>query len=368
MKRRSFKYIFIFNSLLVLSIIFLAVLSLKNVVRSVPSSIATPLVNSKTQSVSFCSGAKSAVILDAKSGAVLYEKNASEKLPMASTTKIMTALAVLNFENDNINLDKIIETPYKATCIEGTSIYLSNGEKMTVRDLLYGMLLESGNDAASALAIGIFGSEKACVDYMNELCHSMGLVLTHFDNVHGLDSKEHYTTAYELAMITKKAMENDTFRQIVSTKSYVADGEKKRYFSNHNRLLNTFDGMIGVKTGYTSKSGRCLVTCAKRENEEYIAVTLNDRNDWQDHREMLEYSFSNYESYEIANKDTFKVYIGFNEYTPTESVYLTSYGVDSFKVCYKITLKDGVCKVSYFTESTPLGVFYMQKREENQGA
>lgn len=364
MKRRSFKYIFVFNCLVVLSVAFLAVLSVRKTQKAVPSSIATALVNSMTQSVPFCASAKSATILDAKSGAVIYEKNTSEKLPMASTTKIMTALAVLDAANE----DDVVEVSEKAVGIEGSSIYLKKGEKMTVRDLLYGMLLESGNDAASALAIGVFGSEKNCVDYMNKLCHSMGLVSTHFDNVHGLDDKEHYTTAYELAVIAKKAMENDTFRKIASSKSYVADGEKKRYFSNHNRLLNSFDGMIGVKTGYTSKSGRCLVTCAKRDDEEYIAVTLNDRNDWQDHKDMLEYAFSNYESYEIANKDTFKLYIGSFVYAPKQSVYITSYGSENFKISYKVTLKDNVCKVSYFTDSTPLGVFYAEKTEQNQGA
>ena len=361
MKRQSFKYIFVIN-LLFLTFVTAAMFLYKTDNTSknaVPVSISTPLVNSKALSVDFCQSAKSAVIIDSKSGAVLFEKNAHEKLPMASTTKIMTALAVI----DKVNPDDLIEITKHSAGIEGSSIYLKEGEKLTAKDLLYGLLLESGNDAAVALAVGVFGSEKECVKYMNQKAHSIGLVSTSFSNVHGLDDENHYTTAYELSLITKEAMKNELFRNIVSTKNHTTSGENSRYFSNHNRLLSMSVSAIGVKTGYTSKAGRCLVSCAQIENEEYIAVTLCDRLDWQDHKAMLSFAFDNFEGYQIAEKDSFALRVGFEDYLPADDVYITAYGNNSFNINYKVSIKNGIGKVEYSTDNAPLGTFGILKND-----
>lgn len=356
MKRRSYKYIFYFNVFVILSLFVAALVvtlpqNSKN--EAVPVSITTPLLHTETVNVGFCKNAKAAVIIDSQSGAVLYEKNSDMRLPMASTTKIMTALAVI----ENSSPDDVITVSPEAAGIQGSSIYLKAGEKMTVLELLYGLLLESGNDAAAALAIGVFGSQEACVDYMNSRAHSMGLVNTSFCNVHGLDDKNHYTTAYELSLISKNAMENELFSTIVSTKSYVTSGENPRYFSNHNRLLSSFDGAVGIKTGYTSKSGRCLVSAAQFEDERYIAVTLGDPLDWNDHKEMHSYAREHYDSIEIAHKESFRIYCGNDIYAPIENIFVTISGDADFFVDYKITLKGDVGKVEFFAQDKKLGSF-----------
>lgn len=362
MKRQSFKYIFFLN-LLFIAVCTVITFFPKDVYESrLPVSITTAIMNKSFEQQSFCQNAKSAVLLDGKSGAVLYEKNAYTRLPMASTTKIMTALTVINYAN----IDHIITIDQKASKIEGSSIYLKAGEKLSVIDLLYGLMLESGNDAATALAIGCFGSEKNCVDKMNELCNSLGLIDTHFDNVHGLDSENHYTTSYELARITAEAMKNPLFKTIVSSKNYTTSSENPKYFSNHNRLLRTYDGAIGVKTGYTSLAGRCLVTSAQRDDELYIAVTLgNDKSDWQDHSMMLDFAFENYSCVEIAQKDSFYIYKGFEKYSPTEDFYLTVKG-DKPAIDYTFTFsKDSVlCEYGCYKEK--LGHFALEKYPFNQ--
>ncbi|MBQ7399142.1 MAG: D-alanyl-D-alanine carboxypeptidase [Clostridia bacterium] len=358
MRRRSFKYIFLFNVVFISAIVISVFLIYRkdfsgNAVRA---NITTPLLHSDTLEVSFCQNAAAAVLVDAKSGAVLYEKNADVRLPMASTTKIMTALVVI----ENSSPDDVIEISKTAAGVEGSSIYLTVGEKITVRDLLYGLMLESGNDAATALAEGVFGSVKACSKAMNEKAHEIGLVSTNFTNPHGLDDRDHYTTAYELSLITKEALKNDLFREIVSTKSYVTQGEKNRYFSNHNRLLRSYADTIGVKTGYTSKSGRCLVTATSRDGEEYIAVTLNDSHDWNDHREMHSFAFENFCGYEIARSEGFDIYAGFSKYTSPEDVYITTMGEGDFTLNYKVTIEKDIGRVEYSTDSVSLGNFAIQ--------
>ncbi len=237
--------------------------------------------------------AQSAVLISGDTGKVLFEQNSDAVLPMASTTKIMTALIVL----ENCNLEDTFKIPKEACGVEGSSIYLTPGENITIKDLLYGLMLESGNDAATALSIATAGNTEAFAALMNEKAKQMGLVNTSFSNPHGLSSDGHHTTARELAQITYTALKNPTFREICKTKSYISTSleGKQRYFSNHNRLLRLYSGCIGVKTGYTINSGRCLVTSAQRGDATYIAVTLNDRNDWNDHERMLDYAFSNFE-------------------------------------------------------------------------
>lgn len=235
----------------------------------------------------FAVSAKSAIVIDGTTGQVLFAQNADVRLPMASTTKIMTAITVI----EDFDLDREYEVKKEYTLVEGSSMYLKEGERITLRDTLYGLMLMSGNDAALAIA-GECGGREAFVRRMNEKAEALGLQNTHFDNPNGLDGETHYTTAHELAAITAYAMQNDEFRKIVSSKSY---NTKTRYMKNHNRLLSLYDDAVGVKTGFTKKSGRCLVSAAERNGRRLIAVTLNAPDDWNDHIEMLENGFAQYE-------------------------------------------------------------------------
>ena len=256
--------------------------------------VAIPAVPCRTAGSPDCS-ASSAILCHPASGTVLYEKNADERRPIASTTKIMTALTVLRAGTD---LDRAVTVPASAVGIEGSSLWLKAGETLTLRDLLYGLLLASANDAAAALAVLSAGSVPAFADRMNAVAKELGLGDSHFVNPHGLDNPEHYSTARDLSKIAAAALEDETFREIVSTKRYTIpspDGGR-RFLCNHNKLLSFFPDCVGVKTGFTKKSGRCLVSAAERDGDLLICVTLNDPNDWRDHSALLDYGFSLMES------------------------------------------------------------------------
>ena len=231
--------------------------------------------------------AQKAYVLDAVSGRVLYEKNATERSLIASTTKIMTALIVC--EQYNV-LDRM-RIPKEAVGIEGSSMYLQEGEVLTLQELLYGLMLSSGNDAAVALAIYCGGTVEGFAELMNDKARNLGLTGTHFENPNGLDSPGHYSTAKDLAKLAAYAMENPIFYKTVSTKNVKA-GE--RYLTNHNKLLWRVEGADGVKTGFTKAAGRILVSSATREGRRLIAVTIDDPDDWDDHAALLEEGFSRY--------------------------------------------------------------------------
>lgn len=306
--------------------------------------------------------AEAAVVIDAKSGAVICEKNPDARLPMASTTKIMTAKIVL----DTLSLDTVVTVPKEATLTEGSSIYLAENEKITVKDLLYGLLLESGNDAAVTLAYAVSGSTEEFAKLMNRTAVNMGLSNTSFANPHGLTAENHFVSAYELAYITMCAMKNETFKEMVSSVRYISpsiDGTHTRYFYNHNKLLRMYDGAIGVKTGYTEASGRCLVSCAERNGEEYICVTLNDRNDWADHTSLLDYAFGNFDSFEVAPKNGFAVNIRGNRLTNPEPVYITVKDGDKPDISYEITADKSGAKVSFKTSESIFGTFFLKNQE-----
>lgn len=233
--------------------------------------------------------------MDADTGAVFYEKNADVPSLIASTTKIMTGLLVC----ENCDLDEKVTVPQEAVGIEGSSVYLRAGETLTVRDLLYGMLLQSGNDAATALALHLSGSVEAFAEQMNKKVCELGLTNTHFANPHGLDDEGNYGSARDLATLTAYALKNPDFAQAVSTKSYRV-GE--RCFVNHNKLLWRCEGAIGVKTGYTKKAGRILVSAAERNGRTLICVTVSAPDDWNDHCKLYDYGFSQYEMTEIATQ------------------------------------------------------------------
>lgn len=236
--------------------------------------------------------AQSAVLIDARDGRVLYEKNADTPRPMASTTKIMTAVVAL----ESCDVNEIIEIADEAVGVEGSSIYLQKGERMTLLELLYALLLQSANDAAVAIAVGVGGSVGNFADMMNEKATSLGLTSTHFENPNGLDADGHVTTAHELALLTAYALKNPIFAEIVATYKRKISGPDGtvRLVVNHNKLLNMYDGCVGVKTGFTKKSGRCLVSAACRESLTLVSVTLSAPDDWRDHTAMLNYGYENY--------------------------------------------------------------------------
>ncbi|MBR5536299.1 MAG: D-alanyl-D-alanine carboxypeptidase [Clostridia bacterium] len=235
--------------------------------------------------------AASAVLYDPLSGMVLYEKDAGTRRGMASTTKIMTALVAL----EQYDMTQTVEIKREWCGIEGSSMYLRAGERLTVSDLLYGLLLASGNDAATALAGMHPGGADAFVSQMNEKAAELSLTDTHFENPSGLDGESHFTTALELAKLTAEAMKNPAFARIVSTKAISVAG---RALQNHNRLLTDI-GACGVKTGYTKACGRCLVSAKEQNGRMLICVTLNAPNDWQDHTALYAYGFSLYRLYDV---------------------------------------------------------------------
>lgn len=231
--------------------------------------------------------AQRAYALDAVSGRVLYAKNENRQALLASTTKIMTALVVC--EQCNV-LDRM-RIPKEAVGIEGSSMYLREGEVLTIQELLYGLMLSSGNDAAVALAIYCGGTVEGFAQLMNDKARALGLKGTHFENPNGLDSPGHYSTAEDLGILAAYAMENPIFYKTVSAKNVKAGD---RYLTNHNKLLWRVEGADGVKTGFTKAAGRILVSSATREGRRIIVVTMDDPDDWADHARLLEEGFERY--------------------------------------------------------------------------
>ena len=232
--------------------------------------------------------AEKAILLDAVSGRVLFERNADSQSLIASTTKIMTALVVC--EQCNV-LDRM-RIPKEAVGIEGSSMYLQEGEILTIQELLYGLMLRSGNDAAVALAIYCGGTVEGFAELMNDKARTLGMKDSHFVNPNGLDAPGHYATARDLAILASYAMDNPIFYKTVSAKN-VKVGE--RYLTNHNKLLWRVEGADGVKTGYTKAAGRILVSSATRQGRRLIAVTINAPDDWNDHAHLLEEGFCKYQ-------------------------------------------------------------------------
>ena len=218
-------------------------------------------------------------------GAVLYEKDADRRMLVASTTKIMTAMVVL----EHCRLSEPVTVTMAHAAVEGSSMYLRPGEAYTVEDLLYGLLLASGNDAAAALAEHCAGSMEAFAALMNEKCAALGLENTHFENAHGLDAPEHYSSARDLARITAAAMLDAKFSEIFATQAKTVHGVT---YYNHNKLLGSCAGCIGGKTGYTEAAGRILVSCAEREGMRLICVTVSDPKDWEDHAALYDACFA----------------------------------------------------------------------------
>lgn len=250
-------------------------------------SLSLPAFAASPQGIS----AKACVLMLADTREVLYAENENEQLSMASTTKIMTSLLAL----ESGLWEQQIKVTSDMVAAEGTSIGLLPDDLISVRTLISGMLLESGNDAANVTAYAVAGGQAQFLELMNQKAAEIGMKNTHFDSVSGLDTDSHYSTAYDMALLTAYALENPKFRSICSEKServYYGNPPYARTLYNHNRLLSSYEGAIGVKTGFTKKSGRCLVSAAERDGVTLIAVTLNAPDDWNDHKKLLDYGFS----------------------------------------------------------------------------
>lgn len=245
--------------------------------------------------------AECACVINAMTGDVVFSKNLNKQHAMASTTKIMTAIVAI----ERCNMDEIVVVSANAANQEGSSAYISEGNQIYMKDMLYGLMLNSGNDAAVAIAEHISGSVEAFAELMNEKALELGLRDTHFVNPNGLDDPEHYTSVYDLALIARYAMTMPQFREIVLTQTAQAkalNSDEILYFSNHNKMLSLYEGATGIKTGFTKATGRCLVSSARRDDMEFIAVTLNAPDDWNDHMQMLDYAFSEHYPKNVVKK------------------------------------------------------------------
>lgn len=248
--------------------------------------------------------AQSAVLLCAQDDMSLWEKNATEQLPMASTTKIMTALLALEYV-ENVE-DSVVTITEEMVAVEGSSMGLRAEDEILLSDLAVGMLLASGNDAANSVALFLAGSQEEFARQMNERAKEIGMHNTGFVTPSGLDAEGHYSTAYDMALLAREALKNSLFREIASSKArmvHFKNPEKDVQYSNHNKLLWLYEGCIGVKTGFTKKSGRCLVSAAERDGTTLIAVTLNAPDDWTDHQALFEYGFSRWKTISLGAQD-----------------------------------------------------------------
>lgn len=284
--------------------------------------------------------ARSSVVINAETKEILYEKNSHEKLSMASTTKIMTSILAL--ESGRLN-DVVTAENIQA---EGTSIGLENGYKLTLEALVWGMMLESGNDAAKLTANYLAGSEENFSLLMNSKAEEIGMVDTNFVTASGLDSVGHYSTAYDMALLGAYAVNNPQFSEICSSKTKRVEFIEPacvRVFSNHNRLMSMCDGVFGIKTGFTKKSGRCLVSACERNGVVLVAVTLNAGDDWNDHIKLYDYAYGicSDEDVYIRLPDSVKVYGGMQDTVSVkaeENPIRISVGSKDSKITQKIIL------------------------------
>lgn len=263
------------------------------------------LIIANFQQVTFASppeiSAQAAVLIDVSSGRILFAKEPDVRLPIASLTKIMTAIVAI----EHGDLNDMVKASKNAVGVEGSSIFLRLGEELSLEDLLYGLMLRSGNDAAVAIAEHVGGSVEGFVYLMNEKARILGLENTHFMNPHGLDHPDHYSSARDLAILTSYALKNPTFQKIVSTQvktAPLADEAWDRKWFNKNKMLRMYQGADGVKTGYTRLAKRCLVSSATRNERQLAVVVINDGNDWNDSARLLDYGFQEYQLVELVHE------------------------------------------------------------------
>lgn len=282
---------------------------------------------------------RSCVLMDSDSGRVLYQKDKDNPRLIASITKIMTAILAI----ESGRLDEIVTVGEEVLTMYGSNIYIELGEKMRLEDLVYGLMLRSGNDAAIVIATFIGGSEEKFVEMMNKKATEIGMTNTIFNNSHGLDEvTQNKSTAYDMALLSSYASHNQTYMKIVGTKKYSVQTDKKSYlWHNRNKLLNNYEFATGGKTGYTPSAGRTLVTNASNNNLNLTAVTLNDGNEYISHETMYNYGFENYKNYKILDKKKFKIdnaYYPDKVYIKEDFTYpLSEEEKENIKVLVKIT-------------------------------
>ncbi|WP_337020232.1 D-alanyl-D-alanine carboxypeptidase family protein [Oceanobacillus massiliensis] len=267
-----------------------------------------PTIGQAAPSVS----ANNAILIEQSTGRVLFEKNANDQASIASITKIMTAIIAI----ESGKMEEMAEASREAIYTEGSSIYLEQGERMKLEDLVYGLMLRSGNDAAVAIAEHVGGSEDGFIFLMNEKAKWLGMTNSHFDNPHGLDSDTHYSSAYDMGLLMRYAMENDLFKKITASETYKSENRSYSW-QNKNKLLTQFyEYCTGGKTGYTKKTGRTLVSTAEKDGVELIAVTLDAPDDWQDHMSMFEWGFDNYQMESLSNEGPSDYIVNNNQTIP----------------------------------------------------
>ena len=255
--------------------------------------------------VSVFARSSSTIVVDGDSGRILYENNVHDSMLIASITKIMTCILTI----ENVDLDSEVEIGDEVLEMYGTNIYVQVGEKLTIRDLLYGLMLRSGNDASVVLAKNVFGSEEKFVEMMNKKASELGMNYTKFENPHGLDeSTKNYSTAYDMSLLAKYAYNNKTYRKIVSTKKYVTKSNLKSYvWYNRMSLINDYKYCVGGKNGYTPKAGKTLVSYASKNNMNLIIVSLNDSDIYNNHEKLYNIYFNRYKKYKIIDREDFKI-------------------------------------------------------------
>ncbi len=320
---------------------------------------------------------RSCVLMDSDSGRVLYAKDENNPRLIASITKIMTAILAI----ESGRLEEEVTVGEEVLTIYGSNIYIELGEKMKLLDMVYGLMLRSGNDAAIVIATFIGGTEEKFAEMMNKKAKEIGMTNTVFHNSHGLDEvTQNKSTAYDMALLSSYASHNETYMKIVGTKKYTVQTDKKSYlWTNRNKLLSLYEYATGGKTGYTPSAGRTLVTNASHNGLNLTAVTLNDGNEYVSHETMYEYGFENYKNYTILDKKKFKVD---NAYYPNQ-IYikenftypLTEIEKENIKVVVKLTklenVKDGdevgVVIVKLAGEEIFREKVYVKVKEEKQG-
>ena len=287
------------------------------------------------------SASTSIVVMDLDSGRILYQNNAKEKKLIASITKIMTALITI----ENINLDKKITVGKEVLKSYGTNTYIEVGEELRVIDLLYGLILRSGNDAALTLSNNVFRNEEEFIKQMNNKSASLGMYNTVFNNPHGLDEEtENYSTAYDYALLSRYAYQNKIYREISSTKKYTIKTNKKTYiWYNRNKLLNNYKYCTGGKNGYTPSAGKTLVTTASKDNLNLTIVTLNDPNSYDTHESLYNYYFNKYNNIKIIDK---------NEYNKTSNLINNNYKVNNSFYYPLTSLEEKQIKTKIIVDST----------------
>ncbi|WP_088554148.1 D-alanyl-D-alanine carboxypeptidase family protein [Calderihabitans maritimus] len=308
------------------------------------------------------------LLVDMETGKVLYEKNARKRVAPASTTKILTALIAL----EKGYLNDLVTVSERATQVEGTIVWLQPGEKQPLENLLYAMMLNSANDAALAIAEHIGGTVEEFVQMMNEKAKELGATASHFANPHGLPAPDHYTTAYDMALIARAAMENPKFREIVGTKTRPWRGQSwESQLLNLNKLLNYYEGANGIKTGYTSEAGWCLVASAKREDQEFLTLVFNSTSDkvWKDAEELLDYGFENFRKFQlieagdiiaevnVGRGDTVKVVAknSFHYLLPKDSKLVPQQKIELSQVLRPVQAGQEVGKIIYFLGEEKIG-------------